>query len=56
VAATQNYAQGRVNQLTMKETQNTPMNGTILTNSNSVLTIPWPLFFSALRISGRDSF
>jgi hypothetical protein len=40
VQARQNYAQGRVNQLAMEEAQNTPMNGTFLINSNSIITIP----------------
>jgi hypothetical protein len=55
VQGRQNYAQGRVNQLAMEEAQNAPMNGTFLINSYSILTIPWPSFFSALRISRRDS-
>jgi hypothetical protein len=33
-----------------------PMNGIFLINFYSILIIPWPAFFSALRISGRDSF
>jgi hypothetical protein len=47
--AWQNYAQGRVNQVTMEEAQNAPtvMPGTYLVNS-IVLTIPCVLFFSAL--------
>jgi hypothetical protein len=56
VQARQNYAQGTINQLAMKGAQNFPMNGTFLINSYSILTIPRPSFFSALRISGRDSF
>jgi hypothetical protein len=55
VQSRQNYAQGRVNQSAMEEAQNALMNGTFLVNSYSVLTIPKPSFFSALRISGRDS-
>jgi hypothetical protein len=56
VTATQNLARGRVNQMAMVEAQDTTMNGTILINLYSVLTIPWPLFFSVPRILGRDSF
>jgi hypothetical protein len=40
VQSRQNYAQGRVNQLAMKEAQNALMNGTFVVNSYSVLTIP----------------
>jgi hypothetical protein len=56
VTTQQNLAIGRVNQVAMAEAQDTPMTGTFLINSYSVLIILWPLFFSALRISGRDSF
>jgi hypothetical protein len=40
----------------MAEAQDTPMNGTILANLNSILTIPRPPLFYALRILVRDSF
>jgi hypothetical protein len=56
VQGRQNYAKGRVNQLAIEEAQSALINGTFLVNSYSVLTIPWPSFFSALRISGWDSF
>jgi hypothetical protein len=56
--AQQNYARGRVNQVTMKEAQTTAtmVHGTFLINyfpSYSLLAI---FSFLLLRISGRDSF
>jgi hypothetical protein len=54
----QNCARGIVSQVAMQEAQNAPSvaTRTLLINSNLVLTVPWSLCFSSLRISGRDSF
>jgi hypothetical protein len=54
--AHQDSMRGQVNQVAMEEAQNTPMTGTFLINLNPVITIPSSLFFSAMRISERDSF
>jgi hypothetical protein len=40
VTPRQNLARGRVNKVAMVEAQDTQMNGTLLTNSYSILTIP----------------
>jgi hypothetical protein len=56
IKARQNYAQGRVNQLVMAESHDTPMNGTILTKleycSNHSFT---SFLFCSVNI-GQDSF
>jgi hypothetical protein len=40
MTARQNLTRGNVDQVAVEEAQDTPMNGTILANLNSILTIP----------------
>jgi hypothetical protein len=40
MTARQNLARGSVNQVVVEEAQDAPMNGTLLINSYSILTIP----------------
>jgi hypothetical protein len=40
VTTRQNLARGRINQVAIEKAQDAPMNGTLITNSKSILTIP----------------
>jgi hypothetical protein len=56
VIVRQNLAQGTINQMAVEEAQDAPMNGTILVNSYSILSISWPLFFSIWESRGEIPF